>query len=127
MIKIILYLWQLPQNLVGLFMLAFHYICGHKPEKYNENGVAYYKAKHVNDCGVSLGNYIFLDSDFYWNYDTIKHEHGHQIQSKILGPLYLLVIGIPSGIHNLISRKTDCNYYHFYTEKWANKLGEVDY
>lgn len=29
---------------------------------------------------------------------TIKHEYGHQLQSYILGPLYLLIIGLPSGL-----------------------------
>lgn len=55
---------------------------------------------------------------------TIQHESGHVKQSKILGPLYLLVIGLPSIVHAAMHR-TVCknpNYYHFYTEKWANKL-----
>jgi len=29
---------------------------------------------------------------------TLVHEYGHTIQSIILGPLYLLIIGIPSSI-----------------------------
>ena len=60
---------------------------------------------------------------------TVRHEHGHQIQSKILGPLYLLVIGIPSLIwawlYGPVIKYTRNGYYRFYTEKWADKLGEV--
>lgn len=81
--------------------------------------------KHIDDCGVSLGNFILLDSDVYHDNNTYRHEYGHHIQSLYLGWLYLFIIGIPSAIHNLISRKSRCNYYHFYTEKWANKLGGV--
>ena len=68
--------------------------------------------------------------------ETIKHEYGHQLQSYILGPLFLLVIGLPSGlwcwfIQDLINKKRkkknkpELDYYWFYTESWANKLGKV--
>jgi len=69
--------------------------------------------------------------------ETIKHEYGHQLQSYILGPLYLLVIGLPSGlwcwfIQDLVNKnrkkkgKPTLSYYWFYTESWANKLGGVE-
>lgn len=68
--------------------------------------------------------------------ETIKHEYGHQLQSYILGPLYILVIGLPSGLWcwfiqdwvNKIRKKKnkpELDYYWFYTESWANKLGKV--
>lgn len=42
----------------------------------------------------------------------------------MLGPLYLIVIGIPSllhaAVHDSLCRNKD--YKHFYTEKWADKL-----
>ena len=54
------------------------------------------------------------------------HEYGHSIQSKILGPLYLLVIGLPSiiwaGLFEKYRNKHKISYYSFFTEKWANKL-----
>mgnify|MGYP006982744016 CR=1 FL=1 len=44
----------------------------------------------------------------------------------MLGPLYLIIIGIPSiswaGLRRLIPALKKINYYWFYTENWANKL-----
>ena len=72
--------------------------------------------------GLSLGEYIFLNNN---RVASIKHEYGHSIQSKYLGPLYLLVIGIPSLIWAIFGKRGDA-YYAFYTERWADKLGGVD-
>ncbi len=57
---------------------------------------------------------------------TLVHEYGHTIQSIILGPLYLLIIGIPSSIWAMTfnNKGNTISYYSFYTEKWANGLGE---
>ena len=58
------------------------------------------------------------------------HEYGHTIQSLILGPLYLLVMGIPSTLWGFLpnpakKRKEEkISYFSFFTEKWANNLGE---
>lgn len=44
----------------------------------------------------------------------------------MLGPLYLIIIGIPSiswaGLRRLIPALKKINYYSLYTESWANKL-----
>ena len=75
----------------------------------------------------SLSLYIFVSQDYKDLTYVIKHESGHVKQSKILGPLYLLVIGLPSiihaALHHYVCKNPD--YYHFYTERWANKLGGV--
>ena len=58
-----------------------------------------------------------------------KHEEGHRKQSKMLGPLYLIVIGLPSLIwatlHSTVGRLGAVDYYSFYTERWADRLGGV--
>ena len=92
----------------------------------------------VFGCGISLGDYIILDYDNYWQYryyDSLyriyNHEHGHQKQSLKLGWLYLLTIGILSACGNLVDRivhkyhKHGCWYYKQPWEKWADKLGQV--
>lgn len=79
----------------------------------------------MNGSSVSLGQYILVDSDMLVNYRTIAHEHGHQIQSLYLGPLCLVVIGLPSAIGNLLHRKIKFNYYKQPWEAWADKLGGV--
>ena len=76
---------------------------------------------------VSLGLFVFLSKG---REDVLPHEFGHSIQSLILGPLYLLVIGLPSIIWaglpacENIRRKRRISYYDFYTECWANRLAE---
>jgi hypothetical protein len=77
--------------------------------------------------GVSLGNYIFLDRTY--NSKTVEHEYGHSRQSRLLGPAYLFVIGIPSITMNILSRllkgRFADNYYKRWPESWADKLGGV--
>ena len=60
----------------------------------------------------------------------LVHEYGHTIQSLILGPLYLIVMGIPSTLWGFLPslsrkrKKSGLSYFSFFTEKWANQLGE---
>ena len=61
--------------------------------------------------------------------EVVVHEYGHTIQSLILGPLYLLVIGIPSLVWANLpvfvkKRSGGVPYASFWTEKSANRLGE---
>ena len=76
--------------------------------------------------GLTLGRFIFVNQHFTDLEETILHEIGHVKQSRILGPLYLIIIGIPSiswaGLRRLIPALKKINYYNFYTENWANKL-----
>jgi len=61
----------------------------------------------------------------------LVHEYGHTIQSLLLGSLYLVIIGIPSTLWGFLQplnkkRKTEgISYFSFFTEKWANRLGEM--
>lgn len=123
--KIFSYLWQLPQNLCGLFYRSIsrnNRIA--EVENNDSRGVdaKVYLQRHSG--GVTLGKYIFICQDYKNKDIVIKHECGHVKQSKILGPLYLIVIGLPSIIwavtYNYILPNK--SYYWFYTEKWANKL-----
>jgi hypothetical protein len=123
----LLYIWQLPQNLVGLIVLAYCKLFLKNVLKEKCEGITYYYCKKFNG-GISLGNYIISYSR---NALTIKHEHGHQIQSLYLGPLYLFVIGIPSiSWACLYGTKLfpykENGYYKFYTERWAEQLGKVN-
>lgn len=118
----LLYIWQLPQNLLGLLVILF---TGAKKDEWD--GITYFNGKLRG--GVSLGNYIIIDRRYYNDTNTIHHERGHQYQSRILGWLYLIVIGIPSGIGNLIWRipavYMKYDYYKQPWEAWADKLGGV--
>ena len=124
--NLILFIWQLPQHIVALIYF------GYLVMMCKDLGVdSRYKQATVIPCimrgAVTLGNYVFVGLNSEYR-ETVKHELGHTIQSKILGPLYLIVIGIPSitycGLRRLFPSLRKKNYYNFYTEKWANNLSE---
>ena len=92
---------------------------------------------------VSLGMFVFITKEPYF-YDKLRkeytmeelsnrllvHEYGHTIQSLMFGPLYLILMGIPSTLWGFLpccakKRKAEqISYFSFFTEKWANDLGE---
>lgn len=125
----LLYVWQLPQNIFGLFLLLFY----KKEKAYHKlNGRTFYYTDEMSS-GISIGNYIIMNRKDMK--DSMRHEYGHSVQSRILGPLYLLIIGLPSLLWNIIDRiivepafgyKKSYNlYYSIPWEKWADKLGGV--
>lgn len=128
LLNVVFWIWELPQNLIGFLMRVFLGSMITSSLKYKNAKVFYMSMPHG---AVSLGRYIFMFGD-YWKGDqaTIQHEYGHTIQSRILGPLYLLVIGLPSiiwaGLFDDWRRKHNKSYYWFYPEAWANKLGGLD-
>ncbi len=122
-INILLWIWCFPQMLLGLILKVIY---KGKPTVYHIDGKIYsvYHSK-LKSGSISLGKFILLCETHHNNEITIKHEYGHYIQSLLLGPLYLLVIGIPSFLWANVFWNGKSDYYSFYTEKWANKLGDV--
>lgn len=124
--NLILFIWQLPQHIVAIIYF------GYLVMMCKDLGVdSRYKQATVIPCimrgAVTLGNYVFVGLNSEYR-KTVKHELGHTIQSKILGPLYLIVIGIPSitycGLRRLFPSLRKKNYYDFFSEKSANYLSE---
>ena len=79
--------------------------------------------------GISLGSVIILGSRYYDDGSDIdeRHEWGHIRQSQYLGPLYLLVIGLPSILWAALYRGDAKGYYTgFYTERWADRLAGIE-
>lgn len=132
--KVLLYIWQLPQNLLGLILLLI----------WKQTDIFQYKDKLIRVCktfpsGISLGDIIIVKRYPFNNeaWKDVKHEYGHSVQSKYLGWFYLLIIGLPSLLGNIYDRlfhknNTPIDYinsYHWYYnlpwEKWADKLGSV--
>lgn len=115
--KILTYIWCFPQLLVGLLVKKVT-----NAEK-DERDLYLWNLGY----GLSLDRFIFVNKNASEN--TIKHEQGHTKQSRILGPLYLLIIGLPSMIwchcFENYRQKYNISYYDFYCEKWADKLGGV--
>ena len=121
--------WGLPQTLVGAGVFLAH---ARKPHfRYHGAIVTTWESRKA----VSLGLFVFLNgpdgakaSAADVDQQLLAHEYGHTIQSLILGPLYLPVIGLPSVLWlNLPACKqrrlrTGGSYHAFYTERWANSL-----
>ena len=124
-IKVLLTIWQLPQTIVGLIYL----VCL-KASIVNSAKREYatiYEVENIH-YSISLSPFIFCSVSGYNNDKTKDHEYGHIKQSLILGPLYLIVIGLPSIIWAACYQydsKNPNGYFKFYTEKWADKLGNV--
>ena len=117
-VYILLYFWQLPQNIAGFLYWLKITIEKDKVVVGKTKWSKAYSAKTM-EGGISLGMYCFLNPVFAKNDAAIAHELiGHTLQSRILGPLYLFVVGIPSVL-NAAFDISEC-YYDFYTEKDAN-------
>lgn len=111
---VILFIWQLPQNIVALIMMPF--LGKLKLVKTDKYCFAFIGENMSG--GISLGSFIFLSKYMGYVDRYVAHELGHVVDSHIWGPLYLFIIGIPSLLHAWLGN--GC-YYDFYTEKWANK------
>lgn len=154
MIKsILLFIWQLPQNIIGIILFLIlrksitkgdiYYFL----KRYNkENTIDYYKyigndykirkylvVNKKNFNSISLGDFVFLRS---FDLLTVLHEYGHQKQSKKLGFLYLILVGFPSIACNIYDKifhrkwsdeKRIEWYYKLPWEKNANKLSNLEY
>lgn len=133
--EIALWVWQLPQNILGLILVLFY-----RPDVklIAKNGNVVYFSTHMPG-GISLGKYSIISKYYIRSYMTDKaildlnvtrHEAlGHGTQSRYLGPLYLPIVGLCSitwaGLYGSVIPSTKNGYYKFWTEKWADKLGGV--
>lgn len=113
--NLLMWLWQFPQNMLALCIEGILCEAAYRGDMVGGNTMIY---NYVLPT-MSLGNYIFVDT--MSSQKSIQHEFGHSKQSNILGPLYLIVIVIPSLLHNIVHYLCSkigikWNYYSFYTE-----------
>lgn len=127
--------WGVLQTLLGLIIFLTHLHDRH----YSYHGAIVTEWKAASS--MSLGLFVFVTSEPFFaekykgqieinelSNRLLVHEFGHTIQSLILGPLYLAVIGIPSTVWGFAfqkkRREKQLPYGAFFTEHWANILGE---
>lgn len=135
--KALVYVWQLPQHLVGLVVLKAGKLYHQHTQFCKGYGIKLYIVEHCFNCAVSLGQYVIVDKERYiqdFSLEDVLHEHGHSRQSLYLGWFYLLVVGLPSILGNIwdrlfhkqwsVQRRLDW-YYSRFPENWADKLGGV--
>ena len=141
MFNILYCVWQCTWGILQTMLGFFVFLCNFKCRHYLYHGAV---VTEWNDkSSVSLGMFVFVTKEPYF-YKKLKgeytidelssrllvHEYGHTIQSLILGPLYLIVIGIPSTLWGFLPfcararKEKQISYFWFFTEKWANALGE---
>ena len=127
--------WGILQTLLGLVLFLRYY----KAKHYSYHGAII--TEWNSNTSISLGLFVFVSAEPFFvkkfegqfsikelSNRLLVHEYGHTIQSLMLGPLYLIVIGIPSTLWGFLMGKKrkekQIPYGTFFTEKWANSLGE---
>ncbi len=127
--------WGILQTLLGLVLFLIHY----KSKHYSYHGAIVTEWK--SNTSISLGLFVFVSAKPFFvkkfegqicaeelSKRLLVHEYGHTIQSLIFGPLYLIVMGIPSTLWGFLfgkkRKERQIPYGAFFTEKWANHLGE---
>ena len=116
--------WGLPQTLLGSIFWIVYRNCPHS--RYHGAIVTDWPLR--GSLGVGMFLFIGQGSD---RDQILIHEFGHSVQSLILGPLFLPIMGIPSFLWaNLpwarrLRREKHVSYYVFYPESNANWLGSL--
>ena len=125
--------WEGPQTALGLAMLGVEAARRRIVKLEVEDGRLVVES---TGTGISLGYVVFWsrESSRWHDLDLRNraHELGHTKQSRLLGPLYLPVVGLPSisrAAYALIYREVTgeqwTGYYDGYPESWADRLGGV--
>ena len=124
--RIVFYLlqftWGLPVNLAGLlvFLLCRRRFCS---EWFCNSLVTCLPGDRG---GLSLGIFIFLSTRDVRRLRV--HEYGHTVQCLFLGPLYWIVVMIPSAVwYHLFAgyrKKRGIPYDALYCERWATAWGK---
>lgn len=119
--------WGIIQNVIGLFL----YLVNSRGRRfrYNNAVATVWRSKRGS---LGMGMFVFIsESEQGDRFEfTLRHEYGHTLQSIILGPLFLPVIGLPSllwaglPVFRRYRERRGVSYYSFYPECWANFLGE---
>lgn len=121
--------WGFPVNIVG--GIAYLICTKILKRPHAKFGYAYIVYLPWNAGGLSMGLFIFIKDRKKtnpWTYNTRIHEYGHTWQCLLLGPLYYIVIALPSVIWcNFFEgyrKKNNVSYYKLYCESWANSWGQ---
>lgn len=130
----VLFAWELPQNILGAFVYRRLKRLGAIAEVVHERRRLFVKTT----TAVSLGFFIFWyrdDDNPVFDITAVnrEHEYGHSVQSRLFGPLYLPIVGLPSYLRTVYARwyyrkhgKKWLGYYRGYPERWADRIAGVD-
>ena len=118
--------WGFPQTLYGAIL---SYRLRNEPQgEYHGCHVTYWD----RSSSMGVGMYLFISKRHYRKDNQVLiHEFGHSVQSVILGPLFLPIMGIPSliwcnlPVFRRMRQEKGISYYSFYPESTANYLGAL--
>ena len=121
--------WALPVNLVGwIAYIICTKILGYRWQHFGYAKIVYVPWK---GGGLSMGLFIFIKDNAKskeWTYNCRIHEYGHTWQALLLGPLYYIVVALPSVIWcNCFAgyrQKNNVPYSKLYCEGWADAWGQ---
>lgn len=127
-------LWEAPQTALGVVMLGAEAARGRILRIEVEGGRLVVESRGT---GISLGYVVFWSrADSRWHRLDLRnraHELGHAEQSRLLGWLYLSIVGVPSmsrAAYALLYREVTGRrwdgYYDGFPENWADRLGGVE-
>ena len=130
--------WGAPQSLCGLILMLL--LGKQKRGVYRCAVLTQYSQSTLprlfrSLASVSLGMFIFVNEGENPRPEAVRavvsHEYGHTIQSLLLGPLYLPLVGLPSFLwcRRFTARRASyaargISYYSRYPEKQATRIGE---
>ncbi|MBI2417810.1 MAG: RHS repeat-associated core domain-containing protein [Ignavibacteriales bacterium] len=122
--------WEAPQQLLGVLVADVWNMSGNIKSLTHSEGATLVETNSKSFGAYTLGGIITGESGINLNSDLYRHEYGHYMQSQLLGPTYLLGIGLPSVSHAAYFAATNKyvgnidDYFDFYTETWANNLSK---
>ena len=130
-----LYTWEIPQSLLGLLLLGWLRLRGRvlSVERRPDGR----RLVETPGTAISLGAWVYwarfgIDGSRFDPALIRAHELGHTVQSRRLGPLYLLTVGIASPARAAYAwwfwRRTGrgwTRYYDAWPEDEADRLGGI--
>ena len=122
--RLLLWLWQFPQNLCAIIIIKFLYTDNNSYCTLKSKGGVYFYSTICRSCFMddfTLGDYIFISADSWFSSLKLRKSYGYVLSSRILGPLWIPVIVIPRIFYAYYD---PVGYYQrkFYTEEIARRL-----
>lgn len=124
MFYVLQFTWGLTVNLAGLLV----FLCCRRRFRSERFRNAIVTHLPGNRGGLSLGIFIFLSVRDTQGSSRIRaHEYGHTVQCLFLGPLYWVIIAIPSVVwyHFFAGyrKRRGVPYDALFCERWATAWG----
>jgi len=114
--------WQLFASAVSIVLVAVLSVSGVVTPQGYYHGMMVFES-HVRGVGFEFGGLAVAETQLVYQ---PQHEYGHYLQEKMLGNMYVPVIGAGSVVGNIaLLLRIPLAYKQISTERWADELGGV--